>query len=430
MLKCFTLKNGIQVATYQLPNLKSVHLQLSSKGGSLGETLDNNGVAHFMEHLLVQGVPSYPNVEEFSGFIERLAGSYGAYTDSLNVGFGITVPATHLEDAIKIGSEVFFEPLFMEDAIEKERRVIIEEIKQRNDSHWHKISEFFRHTRFGPEHPLAINPGGQVEVIAKVTRQDLIDYWQHYFVPKNTWLLITGGFEQDNLQALITQYFERFEQKGDFPGFPKMDNHDFSKKQVALRHDTQLSSNYVDFAFPSLSLEAPLKQRIQENLALIVLGGLRNSRLFKLLRYQKGLVYHVSCGASLWPGLGYVYISCEVSNDNLDEVVALTLQELTSFMAHGPTEEELTFVKHYLANQWMMAFDHPSAIASWIENDLMWNDQVFLPEDYIKLIEDITVSDLCELMQKYWDVSKINLTIQGAVHNTAANNKKYSTLIA
>ncbi len=423
MLKHFKLKNGLNVATYKLPNLRSVHLQMAVKGGSLVETPENNGVAHFMEHMLVQGIPSYPNVEEFSGYIERLAGSYGAFTDSLNVGFTITVPNTHIEDAVKIASEVFFEPLFVEEAIDKERRVIVEEITQRMDSHWYKINNYFRKTRFGETHPLTLNPGGTVEVIEKLTREDLMNYWKEYFVPKNTWLIVTGNFEFDQLEKLLNDYFGKYDNPAEFSGFPKMGNSDFSKRQIALRHDAGLSTNYVDLAFPSMSLEHPLEERIRENLALIVLGGLRNSRLFKLLRYQRGLVYHVSCGASLWPGLGYIYASCEVSSANLDEVVSLLTQQISTFMTNGPTVEELEFVKHYLSNQWMMAFDHPSAIAGWIENDLLWNDQIRLPEDYVDMIKDITVDDLRELMQKHWDLKRLNVTIQGAVKDNAATLK-------
>ncbi len=405
------------MATYQLKELRSVHLQMAVKGGSLGETDENNGVAHFMEHMLVQGTPSFPNVEEFSSYIERLAGSYGAYTDSLNVGFTLTVPALHLADAIKIGSEVFFEPLFESTALEKERRVVADEITQRMDSHWFKINKFFRQTRFGPKHPLTINPGGSIEVVKKVTREELLDYWKKYFVPRNTYLLISGNFDDATLRQLLEDHFEKYTSKAEFPGYPKLSNKDFSKKQVAIRHDTTLSSSYVDFAFPSINIFAPLELRMRENIALIILGELRNSRLFKLLRYQKGLVYHVSAGASLWPGLGYVYITSEVGPDHTEEVVQLIWQELQTYITNGPTEEELTMVKHYLINQWMMAFDHPSAITGWIENDLLWNDKIRLPEEYGQIIEKITCQDIIALMQEHWDLSRLNVTIQGPLKN-------------
>src|SRR3989344_1979460 len=115
MLNTFTLSNGIRVVTYTMSSLRSVHMQISVKGGSLVENDSNNGVAHFMEHMLVQGIPSFPDAENLSVYIESLAGKYNAYTSQLAVSFNITVPFLHTKDAVRIASEVFFEPLFPQD---------------------------------------------------------------------------------------------------------------------------------------------------------------------------------------------------------------------------------------------------------------------------------------------------------------------------
>ncbi|MDO8498168.1 MAG: pitrilysin family protein [bacterium] len=429
MLKNFQLKNGLQVATFDLPSLRSVHLRIIAKGGSLVEKASKNGVAHFMEHMLVQGTPSLPNAEEFSSFVESLAGNYGAYTERLLIAFNITVPATHLEDAVRISSEVFFEPLFVEAALEKERRAVIEELKQNMDSHYFEISKFFRHNRFLPRHPLTLDPGGTVETVSKLKRQDLVDFWQKYFIPQNAYLLVSGRFEENKLRALLEQYFLKGNGKIPFPGYPHLSDKDFSQRGVYIRTDPKLGANYIDLTFPSLSLSDNLPTRLKQNLALVILGGLRNSRLFKLLRYQKGLVYGVHAGASLLPNLGYVYITSEVTPVRLEEVVTLTLSELKAYVADGPTEEELKFVKNYLSNQWLMAFDHPSAIAGWIENDLMWNDAIRLPEDYIKMVSDMTTSDIKEVMQTQWDFAKLSLTVQGPIEDTPEVKNHYERIL-
>ncbi|MDO8429259.1 MAG: pitrilysin family protein [Candidatus Daviesbacteria bacterium] len=429
MLKTFKLKNGIQVATYNLPDLRSIHLEVITKSGSLVETTKNNGVAHFMEHMLVQGTPSFPSVEDLSGHIESLAGSYGAYTSNLTVGFHITLPKTHLKDAVQISSEVFFEPLFANEAIDRERQVIIEEIREKMDSHWFKINEFFRAVRFGENHPLNRNPAGQIEIVKILTRDDLTLFWKKYFLPTNTSIVVTGKFDPDQLLKLLEKYFGQYKSQEAFPGFPKITRDDFSRRQVSIRHDKSLGSNYLDLAFPILDLLAPLNLRVKQNLAFVVLGGIRNSRLFKLLRYQRGLVYNVSSGAATWPGLGYGYIGCEVSTENLDEVVSLISRELSALYKNGPTDSEIAFVKNYLNNQWLMSFDHPSAITGWMENDLLWNDKIRMPEEYIEMIKDFTAKECVEIMKKYWDFSKLVLTIQGPLKSSKENIKKFEALI-
>jgi predicted Zn-dependent peptidase len=192
---------------------------------------------------------------------------------------------------------------------------------------------------------------------------------------------------------------------------------DFSGRDIAIRHDTQLQVNYIDLVFPSLSLKDDMLLRIQQNIALIILGRLRTSRLFQLLRYEKGLVYSISASDSQWPGLGYAYITSEVSSEHIDEVIKLIVKELAVFIKDGPTEKELEFTKHYLSNSWLMAFDNPGSIADWISEDFLWKDKILLPEDYIEIVKKITVKDLVTVMQK-WDMSKLQLIIQGPIENS------------
>lgn len=429
MLKTFKLKNGIKVATYSLPSLKSVHIRMSTKGGSLVQDFQKSGVAHLMEHMLVQGIPSLPTVEDFVGFIEGLAGSYGAYTQSSLIGFDLTVPASHLEDAIKISSEVFFEPLFLDSALEKERRVVVDEIKQRMDSKWFKIAEFFNEVRFCKDHPLTINVGGDINSVQKLTREDLVNFWSQYFLPKNTYLVVVGNFSRTKLKALLEKHFGEYMSEGKFTGYPKMSATDFSSKKVAIRHDPTLQTNYLNLSFPSPCLFDTFDTRIKQSLALMVLGRLRNSRLFKLLRYQEGLVYDVSVGSYTLPGIGYIDITSEVAEEKLEQVVTLITREVCAFAKNGPTKDELEFAKNFLTNQWLMTFDHPSSIANWIEGELMWEGKISLPEELAAAIKDLDVDSLVEVMQNCWDFSKLNLVIQGPIENTDANIKKYTKIL-
>lgn len=428
MLKTFTLKNGIKVATYNLPQLKSVHLRVSIKAGSLNENQGNNGIAHFMEHILVQGIPSFPDVESLSSYIEGLAGTYGAFTGQLIINFNITVPSSHLEDALKIGTEIMFEPLFPEDSIEKERRAILSEISQRRDSHYFKLGEFFRKTRFRVDHPLTLYTGGSPEVVANLKREDLLRFWGSNFSTANAFLIIVGNLNEGKLNKVLVEISKKYPKKSP-PKNLTMKQGDFAKGGVFIRADNNLQSVYLDFSFPSMNMTHPIRERLLHNLAVVVLGRLRNSRLFKLLRYKKGLVYDISSNWSSYPGLGYVDISSQTSVENLDEVLTLIVNELKSFMAKGLTEEEIEFAKNFLSNQWLMAFDHPVSISDWIDGELIWEDKVRLSEDYIKMIKKVSPSEVLKLIQKYWDFDKLNLNIQGPIENTVSNIKKYEKML-
>ena len=112
MLQTITLKNGIKVATFSVPQMKSVYISIAVKAGSIFDTKKTSGTAHFMEHILFEGTPSFPNIEALSDYIESLAGTYNASTESQIIKFYINGPINHVEDLVKITSEVFFEPLF------------------------------------------------------------------------------------------------------------------------------------------------------------------------------------------------------------------------------------------------------------------------------------------------------------------------------
>jgi len=429
MLQTFTLKNGIRVASYRMRSLRSIHLRINVKGGSILEEKGQSGLAHFLEHMLIQGIPSLPNAEAMSDFIEGLAGNYNASTGEFTVNFIITVPKTHLEDVIKIASEVFFEPLFPEISLEKERRAITEEIKQRMDSQEYKIGKFVRETRFIKGSALTKAVAGKVKDVAKIKKDDMVAFWRKIFVAKNTYISITGNFEQPDLKKLLKTYFDRYEPKNPSLTIPIFNYKELTKRQVALRFDQKLKSNYIDLSFPSLRLEHDLVLRLRQNIILAILVNLSRSRLFRLLRHQRGLVYGINAGSYTINGLGYTAITSESSQEHLEEVISLIVQELSTFIKNGPTEEELKVTKDFLSNQWLMSFDHPSSIANWIEGDLVWENKIHMPEEMIALIQSTTIKDLVDLMNKHWDFKKVNLVIQGGMKNTAENVKKYSEIL-
>lgn len=430
MLNTFTLKSGIKVATYRLPQVKSVHINAEVKAGSVLETDENNGVAHFMEHMLVQGIPSLPNVEKFSSFIEGLAGTYGATTDPLTVDFHINLPFNKLDTGIKIASEVIFEPLFVPEALEKERVAVINELLQRMDSHFYKISRFFKEVRYPKGHPLYRDTGGDLEVVKKVSIEDLQKYWKEYFLTNNTYLLVTGNFEEKQLKDLLNKYFESHQKDTRVVKYPEVSNADFTNRTVALRNDPNLKTAYIDFSFPGFATMDPdkySKELLGQSLLTIILGRLRNSRLFKLLRYQRGLVYGVSAASAGIPGINSINISSETNPENLDEVVRLITAELIAFVDKGLTEKELAFAKFFCENQWLMSFDHPSSIASWIGYELLWKQKIHLPEDSIEELNSIDNKFLLELMKKHWNFGRLNLVIQGPVQESS--KEKYSKMI-
>lgn len=429
MLKNYKLKNGLKVATYSIPQMKSVFLSEAIKGGSIFDTPSTSGLAHFMEHILVEGTPTFPNSEIFHEFIESLAGTFNAVTYPEMIKFYINGPANHIEDMVKISSEVFFEPLFPKNSVEKERGAIQEEIRQRKDADWYKKAEFFKAIRYQKGHPFLLDGGGSEDSIKRLQRKELVAVQQKLFSPKNTSLVIVGGFDPQKINDLLELYFGRFSEGVNFPGFPNLSNNDLSDRQVGVRYDNDLNTCYIDFSWPTISDDAPLEEQITQGVARNILGRLRTSRLYRLLRLQRGLVYGIDMGSATYQQFGFVYISTRTASGKVFEVVELIAKELASFVTSGPTDKELKHAKNFSLNQVLMQFDHPSNIAGWIEGDLIWKDKVYMPDEYAKMIEEVDKSRVIEFMKKYWDFKKLNLTVQGQVKNTKQNRKKFEKIL-
>lgn len=429
MLQTFTLKNGLKVATYSLPHLKSVALDIAVKSGSFYETSKNSGTSHLMEHLLLEGTPTYPTPQSLTEFIESLAGTYNAYTSSYTVYFVANVPVTKLDEILKLSAEVFYQPLFTSESVEKERKAILQEVKQRQDNLHYKIGSFFRDNFYKKGHPYLLDAQSQFEAIPNLTREDLINWWKKFFVTDNTYLVLVGGFKSDEAKKLVEDYFGEIKAEGKLIKRPKYSNDDLQDRKTAIRFDDKLESCYVDMAWASINYEVDPKIRGTQRIISSILGGLSSSRLYKLLRLEKGLVYGVNTGTSATFGFGSFYLSTQVIKENLDEVLDLIVKELSQFMQTGPTKEEVEFAKNYSVNRVLMSWDQPSNIAGWIKEDLLWEEKIETPEEYVKTLESITADDVVDFMKKYWDFSKLLLTIQGPVKNSKENVKKYTKMV-
>lgn len=428
MLKTFTLKNGLKVASYRIPQMRSAFINLGVKGGYIFDHPQTSGAAHFMEHILVQAIPSFPNVEALSDFIEGLAGSYNASTHPQSIHFHASIPAGHLTDILKIASEVFYQPLFLDLDIERERGAVLEEIRSKQDQTWYKNWRFWADTRYKKGHPMLMFGGGSLEAVEKLKKDDLISYWQQFFHPRNSYLVVVGGFNQKDLKKALEDFFEANKSSVAFPGFPKISNQDLSSRTIAIRQDSDLKACYFELSFPSLHDNAPIEDRVAQSVIAYILGGLRSSRLFRLLRQRRGLVYHVSFSNSSYESFGYCEVELEVAPDKLDETARLVAAELKSFLDQGPTKEEVEFVKNFYSNRVLMNFDHPGAIGGWIQSDLMWGDKIYTPEEYVEIIKGVSQKKIMDLMKREWDFAKLNLVLQGPISDSKENKEKFSEI--
>lgn len=427
MQQVFTLKNGLKVATYSIPSLRSFFLSLSIRGGSIFDTKETQGTAHFMEHILCEGIPSLPTNSQFIDFIEGIGGYFNASTNPEIINFTVDAPAVYLDNCLKIASEVFFEPLFPPESIERERKSILVEIAGKEEE-YHRWFNFAR-KRFLDGHPLRLSPTGLPEVISHLSRDNLINYWSRFFFPNNAYLVIVGKLENDQIKSQVENVFQKYVSEKNFPGYPKLPRGNFSDKGSYI-NTNQSKIVKLMLSFPSIPYDNPLKERVPQYIIRNILGSRRNSRLNKLLRHGEGLVYSAHFEIYQYQHFGYISINCECAPANIEEVAKFIIDTLSDFKKFGPTVDEIEFSKRYHINRCIMDYDHPSSIARILNDDLLRSNRVFSLKEYTELVKTVDQQTIKTFIEKYWDLSKTILYLQGPLQDSFDNRVIFTNLLA
>lgn len=428
MLKAQTLSNGLKYASYHLPNLKSVYISALVKGGSILDKPKTAGMAHFMEHILMEGIPSFPSSAILGAYLESMAARYNAQTSIWTIKVWFHLPESKFEEGLKVLSETIFTPLFLEQAIEKERSAIIHEIKTDKDSEGYRFGEFYTKIRYKKSSLINVPTVGEVETVSNLTRDDLVNFWKENFVPKNINLTAVGNLP-GNLTELITKYFGSYS-PGKAVKFPDIGNSDFADNRLGIDHIAEFKVNKLSLSFLTdinINCSRGLSNRLV--VANRILYGSLTSRLFKKLRVESGLVYDVGGTHRYYTTGGLMDIRSQVTNENLKQVLEIIVQELKNFLTDGPTEEEVIQAVNYKINGAMMRFDSPGGVADWIEGELLWEDKIQLPEEYAEDMKTITRDSIHQFVKEHWNVDKACLVIQGPLENSAENKKALTEIL-
>jgi len=188
----FTLKNGLTVIFVDTATFPTFTAMLLVGAGSRFENKENNGVAHFFEHMAFKGTKKYPNTLLLSSLIEGLGGLFNAFTTKDHTGYWIKAPIFHFETVIDVLADMIQNPLLLEEEIEREKGVIIEEINMYEDQPQYKVWELFEEMIF-KNHPLGYPTTGEKKTVSQFTRQTFLDYMKNLYKPSNVVLVVAGG---------------------------------------------------------------------------------------------------------------------------------------------------------------------------------------------------------------------------------------------
>jgi len=391
--KQLMLDNGLVVLLKKSSELPVVSVQVWVKTGSIYETEQTNGISHFLEHLVFKGTEKYL-VNQISKKIESYGGIINAGTSKEYTVYFVDIPKEGIEDAFDVISQLVFHATFPEDELEKERLVVIEEIKRYEDNPGNVLYENFNNKLFTlSSYKWRIL--GKEENIRTLPRQEIINYYKTHYHPKNMVLSICGDFD-DNIYELIKKYFDVKISTNYITTNILLDEEPKGSIFEVKKHKVQHTYFLSGFLGPKIND----KHQYTGDVLSIILGEGISSRLYKILREEKQLVYEIGSGFYTQLGPSIFYISGICERKNLEKVVDEINNILTDLRTNGPTDKELEKARQILLTRWYFnneTVHSKSATAAW------WFLFKSLEElnSYIDNINKINKEDVKEFLTIY-----------------------------
>ena len=401
------LANGVRLATERMPHVRSVAVGVWLTRGSRHEPVEHTGIAHFVEHMLFKGTPTR-SAEEIAQQVDSIGGQIDAFTSKEYAGYYLKVLDEHLPLAVDILADLITNPLFSAEDIEKEKKVILEEIKMVEDTPDDLVHEIFAEG-FWAGHPLGRPILGTPASVMSLDRATLTRYFANTYVASNFVVVAVGNLDHDNVQALLERALEGLPHTGpDSDDLPPV-----TASTIQVRRK-ELEQSHVVFGTPALPQHHP--ERYAGYALNTTLGGSMSSRLFQNVREKRGLAYAVFSGLSAYQDAGALSIYAGCANDVVAELIEVVVAEIRQMKAGGLDDVELRRAKDHLKGSLMLGLESTSSRMSHLARQEMYRDRTAGLDEMLAAIERVTAEDVLRLADRFFTNGSLAVTVLGNVN--------------
>jgi predicted Zn-dependent peptidase len=400
-----TLPNGMKVITEAMSHVRSVSVGVWIGTGSRRETPEQNGVCHFIEHMLFKGTATR-SAEDIARSVDSLGGNLDAFTGKELVCYNTKVLDEHLPVAMDILSDLVLNPAFREEDIEKEKGVILEEIKMDADNPDYLVHETFT-SNFWKGHALGRPILGTRETVKKLSREVIARYYGEIYTPENMLVTAAGNLTHEQLVSLVGERFEKVKRGGPVPDQSKPATH----AQIALKTKKDLEQVHVCLGVPCYPI--PHEDRFICYVLNTVLGGGMSSRLFQNIRERQGLAYSVFSELNPYTDTGCLAVYAGTSLESARNVVDCVLKEFSELKQQTVPAEELRRAKDHLKGSLMLSLESTSSRMSNLARQEMHFGRFFSLDELVESIEKVTADEVQRVAQDFFKSDDIALTVLG-----------------
>ncbi len=398
-------RNRLALVTERMPNIRSVALGVWLKKGSRHEAEAENGISHFIEHLLFKGTETR-TARDIALIIDSVGGQMDAFTTKEYTCFYFKVLDEHLDIAVDLLSEIIRRPRFLPEEIEKERKVIYEEIKMVDDTPDELVYDLWSES-FYRGHPLGRPIQGTLESVAKMQPEQLIRFFRDSYQPGNLLITAAGNLDHDRLASSLRKTFEPLGNgAGPHSGGPPP-----ARADVVVREKKELGQLHLCLGVPAMPL--PDDRRYQGYVLNTLLGGTMSSRLFQHIREERGLAYSVFSSVNAFLDAGNLMVYAATSPETAREVIDLIVLEFRRLKDEPVGDGELQVARDHLKGSLMLSLESSSSRMSNLARQEVYFGRQFTLSEILEGIERVTRDEVLRLSREIFDPERCTLAVLG-----------------
>jgi len=411
MYKKTELLNKLRVVSHQMKERNSAAIGVWTGVGGRYENMKNKGAAHFLEHIVFKGTKHY-GCASIKEKIEGVGGSLNAFTSEECTCYFAKVPSKHTETTFDILSDLVLAPNITEKDVNKERGVILEEIKMYHDLPQHLVRDLLDQLLW-PDHPLGQNIAGSIESVGGMSYKDLRSFHQQFYIPSNIIVTACGDIKHAKVLKLSEKKFSRFLKNG----FVDYD------KAVQNQKKPQLKIKKKDIEQMHLALGAhgphrEHKDRYAVGVLNVILGGNMSSRLFNEVREKRGLAYSIGSGVKMLQDAGAFIVRAGVDNTKVVDAIGVILKELQKIAQRPAGADEFKRAKDYLLGQMLLGLEDTAEHMFWMGESVLSTNKTETPQEVIKKVKKVTPADVRRVAQSLFAPQGLNLSLVGPIKDT------------
>ena len=403
------LDNGLTIIGIPLKDSKTTTVLTLVGVGSRYESDTEQGLSHFLEHMMFKGTKKRPNAKIIAQELDGLGASYNAFTSYEYTGYWVKVRNQKKYIALDVIADIFQNSLLKESDILVERGAIIEELNMYLDMPTRQIHSDFQTLLYGEDTPLGRSIIGTKESINSFNRQNFVDYFSHKYVTSNTYIIVAGEIDNNMLDKVELSFNNARQAES-----PTRENIQVTQNtpRINIRNKkTDQTHLMLGFHIPSIHTQ----DRYIASIASTILGGYMSSRLFTEIREKRGLSYYIRADSHHFDDTGVFNINTGVQNTKVIDTVKLILKELKDMKSYPVSDKELNIAKEHIQGQTVMGFESSDEIAAIIGMNELLLHQPFDLDYEMEQYKAVTKQQILDFMQKYTLAEHLNLALIGNI---------------